>query len=116
MSGFCIKKDSLNFLKKLSQNNNRDWFNSHKERYLEAHSNIADFADALLAEMNKHDHVETPSGKKSIFRIYKDVRFAKDKTPYNTHWSGRFKRATKKLRGGYYFRIEPGNSWLFGGF
>src|ERR1700744_2808411 len=111
-----INKDSLNFLKDLGQNNNRDWFNTHKDRYLEAHGNIAAFADALIAEMNKHDHLETISGKKSMFRIYKDVRFSKEKTPYNKHWSASFKRATKKLRGGYYLRIEPGNSRVVGGF
>ena len=111
-----IKRDSLNFLTDLSKNNNRDWFNTHKDRYIEAHNNIIAFADALLVEMNKHDNIETASGKKSVYRIYKDVRFAKDKTPYNTHWSGSFKRATKKLRGGYYFRIEPGNSGVVGGF
>ena len=111
-----IKKDSLDFLTDLSQNNNRDWFNSQKDRYSEARENIIAFAEVLLVEMNKHDRIETASGKKSLFRIYKDVRFSKEKTPYNTHWSGSFKRATKKLRGGYYFRIEPGNSRLVGGF
>ncbi len=111
-----IKKDSLDFLTDLSKNNNREWFNTCKDRYLAARDNIIDFADALLVEMNTHDRIETPSGKKSVFRIYRDVRFAKDKTPYNNHWSGVFKRATKKLRGGYYFRIESGNSGLVGGF
>lgn len=111
-----INKDSLDFLKDLAQNNNRDWFNAHKNRYLAAHGNIAAFADALIVEMNKHDHIETTSGKKCMFRIYKDVRFSKEKTPYNKHWSGSLQRATKKLRGGYYFRIEPGNSRVVGGF
>ncbi len=111
-----IKKASFDFLKTLSKNNNRDWFNTHKDKYIDAHNNIIEFADALLAEMNKHDKIETPSGKKSLFRIYKDVRFSKDKTPYNTHWNGGFKRATKKLRGGYYFHLEPSNSYLAGGF
>lgn len=116
MTPMAIKKESLDFLKTLSKNNNRDWFSHHKDNYLEAQHNIITFADALLIEMNKHDKIETPSGKKSLFRIYKDVRFSKDKTPYNTHWSGAFKRATKKLRGGYYFHIKPGNSFLAGGF
>lgn len=116
MSAAIIKKESIDFLKTLSKNNNRDWFNKHKDKYLEAHSNLIAFADALLIEMNKHDNIETSSGKKSLFRIYKDVRFSKDKTPYNTHWSGSFKRATKKLRGGYYFHIKPGNTFLAGGF
>ncbi len=113
---FIITKDSLKFLSDLSKSNNREWFNIHKDSYINAHDNIIAFADALLIEMSKHDDIETASGKKSVFRIYKDVRFSKDKTPYNTHWSGTFKRATKKLRGGYYFRIEPGNSFLAGGF
>jgi len=64
-----IKKDSLDFLTDLSENNNRDWFSSHKDRYNEARENIIAFADALLVEMNKHDHIETASGKKSLFRI-----------------------------------------------
>ena len=116
MPAVIIKKDSLDFLTQLSKNNNREWFNSQKDRYLRAHENLIDFADALLVELNKHDNIETASGKKGLYRIYKDVRFSKDKTPYNSHWSGVFKRATKKLRGGYYFRIEPGNSCLVGGF
>ena len=111
-----INKDSLNFLTALGQNNNREWFNNNKERYQAAHQNIVDFADALILGMNKHDQIETPTGRRSLFRIYKDVRFAKEKIPYNQHWSGSLKRATKKLRGGYYFRIEPGNSRIVGGF
>jgi uncharacterized protein (TIGR02453 family) len=69
-----------------------------------------------LHELNKHDVIETPSGKKSVHRIYRDIRFSKDKTPYKTNWSGNFKRATKYRRGGYYFQLEPGNSFLAGGF
>jgi len=114
--GVTIKKDSIDFLNALAKNNNRDWFNKHKERYTEAHDNIIAFADDLLFEMNKHDNIETASGKASLFRIYKDVRFSKDKSPYNGHWSGAFKRATKKLRGGYYFRLQPGNSFIAAGF
>lgn len=116
MTVATINKDSLDFLKDLSQNNNRDWFNNHKERYTAAHNNIISFADALIGELNKHDRIETPSGRKSMFRIYKDVRFSNDKTPYNKHWSCAFRRATKKLRGGYYLRIEPGDSRIVGGF
>jgi uncharacterized protein (TIGR02453 family) len=111
-----IPASTLNFLKELKKNNNRDWFNGHKDLYLKEYENMIVFADALLKEMNKHDHIETPSGKKSLFRIYKDTRFSNDKTPYKSNWSGGFKRATKKLRGGYYFHIQPGNSFVAGGF
>jgi len=116
MASITINKDSIEFLKDLSKNNNREWFNINKDRYLEAQGNIIAFADALIIEMNRHDKIETASGKKILFRIYKDVRFSKDKTPYNKHWSGALKRATKQLRGGYYFRIEPGNSFIACGF
>ena len=111
-----IQTSNLDFLKLLKKNNNRDWFNAHKERYLKEHENIVTFADALLFEMNKHDVIENPSGKKSLHRIYRDTRFSKEKTPYKTNWSGGFQRATKKRRGGYYFHIEPGNTFVAGGF
>lgn len=111
-----INKTILTFLQQLSKNNNRDWFNKHKDKYLMAHENMIAFADDLLFEMQKHDNLEEQSGKKSLFRIYKDTRFSKDKTPYKRNFSGGFSRATKKLRGGYYFHIEPGNSFAGCGF
>ena len=116
MATIPIKKETFDFLKQLSKNNNRDWFNEHKDKYLQGNDNMIKFADALLIEIKRHDNIETNSGKESLYRIYKDVRFSKDKTPYNCRFSGSFKRATKKLRGGYYFHIEPGNSFLAGGF
>jgi uncharacterized protein (TIGR02453 family) len=111
-----IQKSSIDFLKAVAKNNDREWFSANKEKYQKAQSNIIDFADALLLEMRKHDTIETASGKQSLFRIYRDVRFSKDKSPYHTYWSGSFKRATKKLRGGYYFHLEPGKSFVAGGF
>ncbi len=116
MTNIFIKKASLDFLKTLAKHNEREWFNGHKDLYTAAHDNMIDFAGALLGEMNKHDQIETASGKSSLHRIYKDVRFSKEKAPYNIEWSGSFKRATKKLRGGYYFRIAPGSSFVAGGF
>ena len=112
----AISKANFDFLNQLKKNNDRDWFNANKDEYLKQHQNTIDFADALLLEMNKHDNIETPTGKKSLFRIYRDVRFSKDKSPYKSHWAGGFKRATKELRGGYYFHIEPGNNMVGGGF
>ncbi|MEM7108986.1 MAG: DUF2461 domain-containing protein [Bacteroidota bacterium] len=110
-------KNCLDFLSILKENNNREWFNEHKGIYLEAHGNLIEFADELLSLLHLHDQIETPTGKKSLFRIYRDVRFSKDKTPYQTHFSGGFRRATRHLRGGYYFRIQPGgNSLIAGGF
>ncbi|MEO9965287.1 MAG: DUF2461 domain-containing protein [Reichenbachiella sp.] len=104
------------FLSLLRKNNNREWFNKHKDQYLEAHSDIIEFAELLLTELNKTDIIETPNGKKSLYRIYRDVRFSKDKTPYSTYFGGGFRRATAERRGGYYFHLEPGNTYVGGGF
>jgi len=111
-----IRKSGFDFLQALKKNNHRDWFNAHKDRYQLEQEQLELFAEGLLRELNKHDEIETPSGKKSLHRIYRDIRFSKDKTPFKTNWSGNFKRAGKHRRGGYYFHLEPGNSYLAGGF
>lgn len=111
-----IKQDTLQFLSKLQKNNNREWFQENKHLYDAAYSNMVDFADALYDEMQLHDQIEPTSGKKSLHRIYRDIRFSKDKTPFKRNFSGSFKRATEALRGSYYFHIEPGKSFLGGGF
>ena len=111
-----ISKEGFDFLKQLKKNNNRDWFNAHKDQYLISHQNAIGFAEGLLELLGKQDNIETVSGKKSLYRIYRDIRFSKNKTPYKTHWGGFFSRATQQLRGGYYFHIEPGNSFIGGGF
>ncbi|HMI61477.1 MAG TPA: DUF2461 domain-containing protein [Puia sp.] len=111
-----IYKSGFDFLNRLKKNNNREWFNAHKAEFQEEQQLIAIFAGALLDNLNTHDLIETLSGKMSIHRIYKDTRFSNDKTPYKTKWSGSFRRATKYRRGGYHFNIEPGNSFIGGGF
>ena len=111
-----ISRSGFDYLQKLKKNNHRDWFNDNKATYQKELEQVELFAEALLRELNKHDEIETPSGKKSLHRIYRDIRFSNDKTPYKTNWSGNFKRATKYRRGGYYFHLEPGNSYLAGGF
>lgn len=111
-----IPASSLDFLKLLKENNNREWFNARKDEFSEQQSFIEQFADGLLLELNTHDVIETASGKKSLHRIYRDTRFSKEKIPYKNNWSGSFKRAAKHRRGGYYFHIEPGNTYVAGGF
>lgn len=111
-----IFPSNLTFLNKLKNHNDRDWFNANKEEFQEEQAMVTAFAQALLQDLNTHDVIETPSGAKSVYRIYRDTRFSKDKTPYKTHWSGSFKRSGKHRRGGYYFHIEPGNTFIGGGF
>ena len=93
-----IQPSTLRFLKDLAKNNNRAWFADHKDQYLEAQSAMIAFIDQLILMMNKHDELETESGKKSLFRIYNDVRFSKDKSPYNPRFAFSLKRATKLKR------------------
>lgn len=107
-----IHKETFDFLKSIRENNNRDWFNENKPKYELAKDNAKAFATALMEELNKHDHIE---GLK-VYRIYRDVRFSKDKTPYKTSIGCGFTRATEKLRGGCYLNIEPGNTFVGGGF
>lgn len=111
-----LQPSNLNFLEELKLNNNREWFNSHKDLYQQEFLWVSDFAETLLNRLNEHDLIETPSGKRSLYRIYRDVRFSKDKTPFQTYWGGGFRRATKYRRGGYYYHFEKGNSFIAGGF
>lgn len=107
-----FEKSNLKFLKDLSANNNRDWFQDNKDRYEALKENSKAFLSDLEKEMNKHDVIE----KTKLFRIYRDVRFSKDKTPYNTHVSMSMSREGALRRGGYYLRLQPGNSFLAAGF
>ena len=116
MAIHTIEKATLLFLKNLSVNNNRDWFLAHKPEYEKAKLNTELFIDGLIAKMSKHDHLENVSGKKSLYRIYSDVRFSKDKSPYNPRFAGYLKRSKPLLRGGYYFWIRPGNTCAGCGF
>lgn len=111
-----IEKQTLVFLKDLARNNNRDWFSENKSRYLKSQENMIQFLDQLIVKMNQHDRLETQSGKESLYRIYNDVRFSKDKAPYNPRFAGNFRRHKPLLRGGYYFWIKPGESKVGCGF
>src|ERR1700739_3996785 len=99
MKKTTIQKSTMQFLKELAKNNNRDWFNAHKTTYEAAYQNICDFADQLIIEMNRHDDIENESGKKSLYRIFRDVRFSKDKSPYNPRFAMSLHRASKLRRG-----------------
>lgn len=111
-----INNSTLQFLTDIAENNNRDWFQIHKQSYLEAQENMHFFIEALILEINKHDQLENNSAKKSLHRIYSDMRFSKDKLPYHAKFDFSLKRAGKERRGGYYMNIKPGNSYLACGF
>ncbi|HMQ74775.1 MAG TPA: DUF2461 domain-containing protein [Flavobacteriales bacterium] len=103
-----IDKTTLGFLKDLEANNEKAWFDAKKGRYQAAQANMVAFADALLERMRAHDRLSTVSGAKSLMRIYTDQRFHKDRPPYAPRFGGRLVRVKPALRGGYFFRIQPG--------
>ncbi|MFZ1808705.1 MAG: DUF2461 domain-containing protein [Cyclobacteriaceae bacterium] len=111
-----IHKSTFDFLKHLAKNNNREWFNTNKHQYLAAKENVELFVEGLQAKMLAHDPIEIRTGKRSIYRIYNDVRFSSDKTPYNPRFAGYIRRVKPMNRGGYYFWIKPGGSRLACGF
>lgn len=117
MAAAQLTQPAFDFLSQLKKNNDRNWFTANKTVYQERLAEVAAFADNLLQELSRHDVIETLSGAKSLYRIYRDVRFSKDKTPFSTYWGGRFRRAGKQRRGGYYYHFEPGNkSFVLAGF
>ncbi|NRD23571.1 DUF2461 domain-containing protein [Winogradskyella litoriviva] len=108
-----IPKEILTFFKKLEKNNNRDWFNEHKPEFKAIEATVKASYNHLGELMNTHDQIE----KIKIFRIYRDVRFSKNKLPYKTHFGGSFARKKPELRGGYYVHIQPNNeSFIATGF
>ncbi|MBK8504598.1 MAG: DUF2461 domain-containing protein [Saprospiraceae bacterium] len=115
-----ISKSTFQFLKDLRENNDRDWFNANKERYQVAKEEFDQFIGGLIAEIGKFDPAVTHfTAKDCVFRIYRDVRFSKDKSPYKTHFGAHITSAPKKseihTRAGYYIHLEPGDSMLAGG-
>jgi len=107
-----IEKSTIKFLNDLAKNNNRDWFKANKERYDVAYANAKAFMADLEKAMQKHDTIE----KSKLFRVYRDVRFSKDKTPYNADLRFSFTREGAYRRGGYYLKIGAKESFLAGGF
>jgi len=108
-----IPKSALDFFKKLEKNNNRDWFNEHKKEFKAIETEVKNIYNIIFENIKSHDDVD----KLKMFRIYRDVRFSKDKTPYKTHFGGSFHRTKPKLRGGYYLHLAPNNqSFLATGF
>ncbi|WP_341226078.1 DUF2461 domain-containing protein [uncultured Arcticibacterium sp.] len=116
----AIAKDTFQFLTELKANNNKDWFTENKPRYLVTKENFEAFIDDLIKEITKFDpSIAHHTGKGCVFRIYRDVRFSKDKSPYKTHMGAHITSALKKSdihsRSGYYIHIGAGECMLAGG-
>ncbi len=113
-----IEAETFDFLKNLAENNNRDWFTEHKTTYEHARENVIDFAQQLLQLLAKTDPQVNADidPKKCVMRIYRDIRFSKDKTPYKSNFGINFKTGNGTAEMGYYVHIQPSNSFAGGGY
>lgn len=110
-------KETLDFLRKLRENNNREWFNENKAEYEKVREHFVSKVDELLRATTAFDEeLVGLDAKNTLFRIYRDVRFSPDKSPYKTYFSAYFaKGGRKSIRAGYYLHLEPDNCLLAGG-
>ena len=112
-----LQSSTLKFLKDLKKNNNKPWFDAHRKEYESAKSDFLNFVQIVIDKHSKRDKtISQLKAKECIFRINRDVRFSKDKSPYKTNMGAYINRGGKKsLFGGYYFHCEPGKSFMGGG-
>jgi len=112
-----LQPATLKFLKDLRKNNNKPWFDSHRQQYQAAREDFEQLIEKVIKEMSVYDpDLATVTAKNAIFRINRDIRFSKDKSPYKTNMGASIKKGGRKSGyAGYYFHCEPGNSFTGGG-
>lgn len=112
-----ISSATLKFLQSLKKNNNRDWFQAHRAEYEPVKAEFENVTRMLLKKIGSfHKEIAALEPKDCVFRIYRDIRFSHDKTPYKTHLAAFFVPGGKKsMKAGYYFRVEPGGKSLMAG-
>lgn len=112
-----LNKKYFDFLNELSINNDKFWFAQNKSRYDSLKLDFVNIISEFIKEISSFDpEIGNLSPKECVFRIYKDVRFSKDKSPYKTNFGGFFVAGGKKSgMAGYYMHIEPGECFIGGG-
>ena len=112
-----LHPSTIKFLKDLKKNNNKPWFDTHRTQYETAKQDFAAFIQLLIDKHGMNDKsIATLKAKECMFRINRDVRFAKDKSPYKTNFGASINKGGKKsMLAGYYFHLEPGRSFVGGG-
>lgn len=112
-----MEKIVMEFLHKLKSNNNREWFNTNKSMYEAARQEVEHFIENLIPDIQKIDPtIGTLTAKQTMFRIYRDVRFSKDKSPYKTYFGAHIARDGRKSESaGYYVHLDPAGSFVGGG-
>ena len=113
-----LQPATIKFLKDLKKNNNKPWFDANRKRYEEAKVDFANFIQQVIDAHGKKDKtIATIKAKDCLFRINRDVRFSKDKSPYKTNFGASINKGGKKAfsTAGYYFHLEPGQCFVGGG-
>ena len=113
-----IQSSTLQFLKALKKNNNREWFEKNRPKYENAKQDYLQFVTEVLDGIKKSDQsLQFLEPKQCVFRIHRDARFSKNKDPYKTNFGASFSLGAKKIdTAGYYFHLEPGACFIGGGF
>ncbi len=109
--------DILFFLSELSKNNNREWFSDNKEKYLKVKNDFEQIIQEFIPRIRSIDSsIGAIEAKDCVFRIYRDVRFSKNKDPYKIHFGAYISKDGRKGRkAGYYLHIQPGQSFIAAG-
>ena len=112
-----LQSSTVQFLKTLSKNNNKVWFDAHRNLYMDAKADFENFVSLLIKKTATFDgDVKELQVKECVFRINRDIRFSKNKTPYKTNMGASINRGGKKsIYAGYYFHAEPGGKSFAGG-
>jgi uncharacterized protein (TIGR02453 family) len=112
-----LQSSTLKFLKNLSKNNNREWFEKNRKDYEATKADVIQLVEAVIKQLGKKDPtIASLNGKDCSYRINRDIRFSKDKTPYKKNIAASLIRDGKKSDfGGYYIHIEPGGKSFIGG-
>jgi len=112
-----LTKEVFQFLEALQENNTREWFTANKPLYEKAHKQVEAFVQQVIDGVVAFDKdIEPIAASKCIFRIYRDVRFSKDKLPYKTNFGASIAKGGRKMgTAGYYLHLEPGGSFVGGG-
>lgn len=112
-----LQPDTLRFLSQLKRNNNKPWFDAHKEKYLAAKSDFENLIQQIISGYGKSDaDIGLLKVKDCVFRIYRDVRFSKNKNPYKNYFAAEIHKGGKKVYyPGFYISIEPGDHSFCGG-
>lgn len=113
-----IQSSTLKFLKDLQKNNNKPWFDTHRKEYEAAKNDFAGFIQTVIDQHSKKDiSIKDLKAKDCMFRINRDIRFSKDKSPYKTNFGASINKGGRKAMNsaGYYFHLQPGQSFVGGG-